>query len=858
MAKEFNMNYYGIDTTVWPSNGENVAKMVKGNTWNYYSSGGDPIAETFGKPFDDSVAIWRLMPNASFACPGYIYVRTGNTLQAEFKVNTNENSIPLVMQATSNSDNYTTYPHYRIADDYTNNEKLVYSRLCYDINPQKFCLNVQGILWDRTADTNNSNGGVLYRSLETLGSSINNNNNYKVVTIRSFMYFGGQEAPRARDGQYLTTNLLYPGQLQQPCVPMAEPYTYRPLPNDADMIKRMKYMFSSTEHPDWTTDKVFNPFSQSGGGAWYSTLGAPTSQDNQYNIGVLRSWTRNQIQQGANSIPDTGGKISGQWLNCNFERKDFDDVSYHWRSYVWDAEHKVEISNGLPLTQINGASYIRLVTELVIDDRKGRTLGEATANAVKHEVAYIGFYFTGNSTYAANSVLGDQGTGVGIYLPKRVDGIPNGEYYTGDDLVNSDEAKQTNTEGWVNNGNINPVTGDEGDWSTIEHENIGPAGGGTIYWVLTNTDFKNFVNFVNTSVPKLQKPDPDTYPDTPEGRQQYEDDLASYYDDVNAFADEVTISWGGTDPWNYIVCSKWYPMAPYKLTNNNHDTIHISQVDTKIEADYLYTRTKLWDMGEFEISQRYYNWRDYKCEITLMLPFIGTLQLDPQLYVGHTLSVKYSLDWVTGTCTAYIYRDGTCMDSADGKFGMDIPLNLAASGTYQAQIGEQMLAKAQARRQAGMHLLGALEVVGITMLATALGLPAPVSSLSGALTNLAISSYNMYQTSENANYKMEHTPLTFGEVNSASPLNSFVQDWRTQLIITYPSIDYTNFVSEEYYAHTQGYACCMQLPSLLNNNKFECKGFTVVGAIDLSSIGCTRTEAESIRNQLQAGVYINM
>ena len=857
MAKEFNYNYYGIDTTVWPSNGENIAKMVKGNTWNYYSSEGNPIAETFGKPFDDSVAIWRLMPDASFACPGYIYVRTGNTLQAEFKVNQNENSVPLIMQATDTSDNYTTYPHYRIADNYTNNEKLVYSRLCYDINPQKYCLMPQAILWDRTADTNNSSGGIIYRSLGSVAGTVNSNNNYKIVTLRAFMYFGGEEAPRSRDGQYLTTNLLYPTQIQQPCAPMAEPYAYRPLPNDADMIKRMKYMFSSTEHPDWTTDKVFNPFNHSGGAVWYSTLSAPTSNDTQYNIGVLRSWTRNQIQQGANSIPDTGGKITGQWIYCNFGNKVFDDVAYHWRSYVWDAEHKAEISNGLPLTQINGASYIRLVTELVIDDRKGRTLGEATANAMKHEIAYIGFYFGDDSSRAANSVLGDQGTGEGIYLPKRVDGIPNGEYYTGEDLVNSDEAKQTNTEDWVNKGDINPITGDEGDWSNQQHLRIGPdREGGPTYWVLDLDEFKEFINKVNKSVPKLNKPKRGDYATD----EEFEAALDVYYKDVQAYADETLIQWGGTNAWEYVVCSKWYPMRPDDLMNTNHDTIKISQVDTHVEADYLYTKTKLWDMGEFNIEQRYYNWRDYKCEITLMLPFIGSIQLDPKLYVGHTVNVKYAIDWITANCTAYIYRDGVMMDSADGIIGMDLPLSLASAGSYQAAIGEYMLAKRQARRELGWQILSTLAITfgGETLSYSGVDIGQITGGRTQGVSGVVNAFRNLRTLTETVGYKIEHTALHFGEVGSASPINSFIQDWRTRLLITYPSIDYTNFVSEENYAHTQGYACCMQLPSLLNNDKFECKGYTVVGAIDLSSIGCTETEAESIRGQLQSGVYINM
>lgn len=860
MAKEFNFNYYGIDTTVWPSNGENVAKMVKGNTWNYYSSEGEPIAGTFGKPFDDSVALWRLMPDASFACPGYIYAKTGNTLQVEFKVNQNENTIPFVMQATSTGDDYSTYPHYRIADDYTNNEKLVYSRLCYDINPQKFCLNVQAVLWDRTADPNNSNGGILYRSLANCGNTINNNNNYKVVTIRNFMYFGGQEAPRSTDGQYITTNLLYPEQLQQPCVPMAEPYTYRPLPNDANMIKRMKYMFSSTEHPDWTTDKVFNPFSQSGGGQWYSTLSAPTSRDNQYNIGVMRSWTRNQVQNGAFTIPDTGGKISGQWFYCNFERKDFDDVSYHWRSYVWDAEHKAEINNGLPLSNIGSSSYIRLVTELVIDDRKGRTLGEATANAIKHEVAYIGFYFVGESSYAANAVLGADGTGVSIYLPKRVDGIPNGEYYTGEDLVNAPEAQQTSTEDWFNNGEINPATGDVGDFTTRLHTGFTPSGG-SIYWVLTETAANDLIDYINKfRTRSTGETGSEIEPPTTPMDYSDNDSMEQWRTYYEAKSRQVEVDWQGSDPWEYIISLKWYPFAPPKFTPSGTPapTIHLGAWDTHVATDNLLQRTSMLRMASFDLTRNnpkipyYGNWRDYDCTITLMLPFIGSMELDPALYIGHTLNVDYCIDWRIGTVTAYISRDDFIVDSREGTCGADIPLSLASCGTYQNAIHQIEAARTQAELStAGAIASTALTVFGNIALAVATGgasIPAQIAvgAVAGgfsAATNLA----SLLNTEENLDYQLSHTPVHVGSVSSADPLANTAVDWRVQLLIAYPTADADDAV----YSKTVGHACCMQ------GSLSEFKGYVVCSGINLDSVSCTREETIAIREQLQSGIINN-
>lgn len=95
--------------------------------------------------------------------------------------------------------------------------------------------------------------------------------------------------------------------------------------------------------------------------------------------------------------------------------------------------------------------------------------------------------------------------------------------------------------------------------------------------------------------------------------------------------------------------------------------------------------------GYIEIPRYFNDYRDYiNTEISLYLPFCGTVQLNPGDVVGNRIDIQYAIDFATGGCIAYV--DLTTGDGAGypvgalpGQIGADIPLTATAAGEVAAR-----------------------------------------------------------------------------------------------------------------------------------------------------------------------------
>lgn len=95
--------------------------------------------------------------------------------------------------------------------------------------------------------------------------------------------------------------------------------------------------------------------------------------------------------------------------------------------------------------------------------------------------------------------------------------------------------------------------------------------------------------------------------------------------------------------------------------------------------------------GYIEIPRYFNDYRDYiNTEISLYLPFCGTVQLNPGDVIGNRIEIEYAIDFATGGCIAYV--DLTTGDGAGypvgalpGQIGADIPLTATAAGEVAAR-----------------------------------------------------------------------------------------------------------------------------------------------------------------------------
>lgn len=194
--------------------------------------------------------------------------------------------------------------------------------------------------------------------------------------------------------------------------------------------------------------------------------------------------------------------------------------------------------------------------------------------------------------------------------------------------------------------------------------------------------------------------------------------------------------------------------------------------------------------------------------ISLYLPFVGMIDLQPKDVCGYTINIDYAFDVVYGSFGVFVYTSKgggkTLIYSSQGECSVNIPLSSSNQSNVQASIMQSGVGLVS--DIASKNVLSAVnDVMNIATVqnhTTTFGTP---SSMVGALCPTTC-------------YYIARTP-----------------------IISLPD----NF------AHTKGYIC-------MNSYKLkELKGFTkLTNDVDLSGFNCTNNELERLRSILVSGFYL--
>lgn len=133
-----------------------------------------------------------------------------------------------------------------------------------------------------------------------------------------------------------------------------------------------------------------------------------------------------------------------------------------------------------------------------------------------------------------------------------------------------------------------------------------------------------------------------------------------------------------SNPIENIVGCKWYP---FSVTGTDTE-IQVGDVPFGIRADvistkYVATIGTYTYTGPFDGEKTWMAMSPYTT-VKLHLPYVGIVQLDPTEIFGRQLSVKYTIDLITGDCLVLLYlTDGDTSVpymSIPGSVGVDIPL----------------------------------------------------------------------------------------------------------------------------------------------------------------------------------------
>ena len=818
--KEYNYNYYGLPVDRKWSNGigeEPFAALVRPNIWGYQPSGiyyDDGIysnADKNGKPLDDTIAVWRLPKNASFACNAFFSVDISSTLGAHYDVNIENSDVPLLCAAIdTTSNNWGKFDRKcveRYAYDTVNTCNGPKSALAYDINPTALCLYGFVITYDRATPATAPSG----RALTTLANYIDAAPATRDLTIIRPTMYRGTGATRISTAETIPEFVApyFDGIL------LADTSSNIPIPDGQTYLKSL--IADTAGGHSYRNDVIYRPFAS----AYFYNLysGANTNTYTyQLDIGFSRPFTKNQIISGAATISGAN-KITAQLYRCNYDIKSFDDVVYQWENVIFDTVSGMEIQNGLNLNLYSDNPSIRFYTRLKIIDDKGNSKGKAVELAVKHELAYIGFYFADTQTGAESAVLGSNGDGIGVYLPEKIGGVTTGRYFTGDDIKNVPYADADSTDVF----RYEPLpTDDTGDFSTIV--NTGDIGAGVKYYALTEAQMNALTTWLNT-----------TY--TPTDETQLIQDFK------------------GVNPADYITGVMYYPFDVPIPTSGTDETLKVGKLDATgaVGRVLKYSYGTEYSYGSYDIPE-HGNYLDYMRKISVIVPFCGTKDLDPLIWTGHRLTVKMQIDFPTGVCTAFLYRDNCVFDTLSGSIGVPLPLSALANGSYQVSITNMLAQKNQAtiggitRTASGIAgLIGGLSQGSLS--GTGEMSASSIASVASGAINTAGGIASTVVSLPNLDYNIAHTVPEISQVDGGSPFINCGIDYRVKILICTPVLD--SGYDAGNFGKTTGYACCKQgVLSQITSGYTECAG------ADLSGINATSTEKAMIFNALKSGVIV--
>lgn len=450
---------------------------------------------------------------------------------------------------------------------------------------------------------------------------------------------------------------------------------------------------------------------------------------------------------------------------------------------------------------------------LVADARKYSA--EDFREAVRSSLACFGMFFTDDREVAISGKLDDPQ----MHLGTLVNGIGYGNYTSG--AYNRDQPQWTWTSMSDNDYDpANPIPADPNTYN-------GSMGTGLVLSFPTATTRYNIrTNDFITLTDKL-----------------WDAMALATPDNVTNYSLDTFLT---SNPIDSIVNIKWFPISE-SMSIGKAINVKLGKYDTGISA-YAAQTNILKNCGNiviYPVSGRgVANWIDKLTKITLYLPFCGSLNLDPETYMGRSVNVEYAIDLITGSCSAYVSYiadngQRVITDIASGTCGIDCPVTGIQHATLDSQLynaTEQLKAMRINNAVNGLtSVLGLSDVTNKGM-----------SGISDALkTGGTI--YNALHGESVAEYNLHHTQTPIKMIGTSSAMTGAMCELRPTIIFERPVIPP---IDDDAYAHVCGYACCE--PTTIGN----LSGYAEFASADLSGFEATAEEKNMILNALMGGVYL--
>lgn len=512
------------------------------------------------------------------------------------------------------------------------------------------------------------------------------------------------------------------------------------------------------------------------------------------------------------NLPDSNFKIRYDFTN-QADRKLTTLLMGCQQPYIGTyGKHRVVIDDDIMhyVSDSDHVRYCRQYSQELIDD-------------IRTQIAFLGVFYVGDYISSLNDLsLTHESVYCGII---DEDGIAHGEYSHGEGNADRQQFQWDDT----SESNYDPSNPPSIDPNAYD----GKMGSGTLLSFGPPTDIYviQAINFINL-VSKLW----DAMALVPAG------------DPLNEYVLDTFLT---TNPIDSILACKYFPLSID--LGGSSTTVKLGKYDTQISANALLLNQQLFDCESVFVYPTFgkgvTNWIDKLTTITLYLPFCGTVQLDPELYMGRWVNVEYAIDILTGNCSAYVSftadnGNRVITDIASGNCAIDLPITGIQHITLDAQLynaTEQIKAVKINNAISGLQQLGNLGIAA-----------ASGNALFGASAALGVagSAYNAIHGEEVAQYNLQHTQLPVKMIGTTGACTGAMCELYPVVIFERPTLpDFRNF-NEAAYASTIGYACC------ISSTVSSFSGYTEFANVDLSGFDATAQEKAMLQQLLKSGVII--
>lgn len=330
-------------------------------------------------------------------------------------------------------------------------------------------------------------------------------------------------------------------------------------------------------------------------------------------------------------------------------------------------------------------------------------------------------------------------------------------------------------------------------------------------------------------------------------QQDIDNYLMNFVYNVNADTGSLNFS----DIMDFFVSLKMYPFPlsnAATLTAHDHH-IHVGAGYTAIGdnaalphfPNIIYTMDSYIgkiSAGSVELPFWFRDYRDYSIQITLYLPYCGTVELNPGDVMGGTLDCDYYIDFCTGSCTAYV----TCTSwdghrfpvaTMPGQIGADVPMSATNAGRIAARIYSDRIDHVE-------NMVGAFKAI-----TTGAG-----AVMSGNYAGAVRQGFSAFIDPAINEEKLKAGMLDRGAI--AAPVLSAGGGFTS---FCNPATCYVTYRSP-FYPAIWNYPDTVGTPAAEQVTIGDCTGFCQFVNVDTSGITTDADTQKQIRDALAAGIYI--